>query len=59
MFEELANLKGKMYPFVLNVRNLIEWPEPLQSSPSALHVPTTVAPYSAAAAKMTLAISRL
>jgi hypothetical protein len=31
MFEELTRLKRKMNPFVLNVRNLTQCPESLQS----------------------------
>jgi hypothetical protein len=48
MFEGLTRRKGNMNPFVLNVRNLIECPEPLQSCPSALRLingPTIVVPH--------------
>lgn len=40
----------EMNPFVLDLRNVSEWAEPLQTGPSALTVtngPATVAPYSA------------
>jgi hypothetical protein len=45
MFEELTRLKWRMNPFVLNVRNFPQYPEPLRSDPSASHLingPTTV-----------------
>jgi hypothetical protein len=69
MFEELTHLEQKMNTFVLNVRNLTQYSEPLQSGSNALHVmngTATVAPHSATAMfvatttlMMTLIISRL